>query len=146
MLVDVDANQTLTAQPGQGVGIFTEYATGGHWHVWWTCDTTLTDLGCNFAVNVSIASGAITNISSQAFEPNDQLSEPTPNAIQATTTTTTGIDGIRFDTAPGDIITLDARVDGQDNGSFLFFVQDGKVNGGYSHAVTDPLMLEPNIP
>src|ERR1700736_6314658 len=39
MLVDVDPNRTMTAQPGQGVGVFTEYVTGGHWRVWWTCHT-----------------------------------------------------------------------------------------------------------
>jgi hypothetical protein len=42
LLVDVDPNQTLSAAPGQGAGVFIEYKTGGHWHVWWTCDTALT--------------------------------------------------------------------------------------------------------
>jgi hypothetical protein len=146
MLVDVDPNQTLTAQPGQGVGVFTEYVTGGHWHVWWTCDTTVTGLGCQFDIYVSVASGSIANLTSEAFEPSDQLSQTSAQQVHATTTTTTGVDGIRFDTTAGAIITLDARVDGQDNGAFLFFVQDGKVNGGYPNTVSDPLMFEPTTP
>src|SRR5437868_4514680 len=36
ILVDVDTNGTMTAAPGQGVGVFTEYTAGGHWHIWWT--------------------------------------------------------------------------------------------------------------
>src|SRR5580704_5505136 len=42
MLVVVDANQTMSASPGQGVGVFTQYQTGGHWNVWWSCDTSVT--------------------------------------------------------------------------------------------------------
>src|SRR3974377_2212599 len=61
MLVDVDTNPTLNAAPGPGVGVFTEYAAGGHWHVWWSCDTSVTGFGCSFDVNVSTA-GSITNV------------------------------------------------------------------------------------
>ena len=52
----------------------------------------------------------------------------------------------RFDTDPGAIITVDAAMGGIHDGRFLFFVQDGKVNGGYSGALTDPLMLEGTTP
>jgi hypothetical protein len=148
MLVVVDDNQRLQAQGGQGVGVFTEYASGGHWHVWWTCDTSLTGLSCGFDVTVTIASSSITNATSQFSDPSDSLTHyagPTRGIIAATNTTT-GTDGITFDTPPGTTITLNATVGGQDNGSFLFFVQDGKVNGGYTHAVTDPLMLVPASP
>jgi hypothetical protein len=138
----------MTAAPGDGVGVFTEYQTGGHWHVWWTCDTNKTNLPCAFDVTVSIASGSITNLASQAFERTDRLSQPSATQIEATTNTTSAIDGVTFDTPPGSgtpVITLDAKVNGQEDGSFLFFVQKGEVNGGYG-AVSDPLMLEPLTP
>ncbi len=32
------------------------------------------------------------------------------------------------------------------DGSFLFFVQDGVVNGNYTGTITDPLMLEGKTP
>lgn len=145
-LADVDTNQTLTAQPGQGVGVFTQYQSGGHWNVWWTCDTSATGLSCNFQLSVSVASGAITNLASQQFEQTDQVAQPSPMEVSATTVTTTGVDGVTFDTTPGAIITLDARLDGNEDGSFLFFVEDGKVNGGYQGTLADPLMLEPSSP
>jgi hypothetical protein len=151
LLVDVDPNRTMTAAPGQGVGVFTEYQTGGHWHVWWTCDTSKTDLGCSFEVSVSVASGTIANVAGQSLQTSDRLAQPTSQQVEATTTTTTGIDGVTFDTpldASGDqpVITLDVKLNGQEDGSFLFFVQDGKINGGYQGTVTDPLMLEPSTP
>ena len=41
---------------------------------------------------------------------------------------------------------LDAKLDGVGDPAYLFFVQDGSVNGGYSGMLTDPLMLEPSTP
>jgi len=142
----VDPDQTLQQPGGQGVGVFTQYQTGGHWNVWWTCDTGVTGLSCNFQIKVSVGSGAVTNVAGQLSEPGDQPSQPGPTEVAATTVTTTAIDGITFDTAPGAIITLDAKLDGNESGSFLFFVQDGKVNGGYRGPLADPLMFEPSSP
>src|SRR5689334_23022928 len=56
MLVEIDTDQTMTADPGQGVGVFVEYSKGGHWHVWWTCDTAKTRQSCEFSVSASTAS------------------------------------------------------------------------------------------
>jgi hypothetical protein len=146
MLVDVDPNRTMTAQPGQGVGVFTEYATGGHWHVWWTCDTQESGLGCGFDVTITISGGTITNATGENLEPGDQVAQSSAGQIEVTTHTSTGIDGVRFDTSPGTVITLDARMNGLEDGSLLFFVQDGLVNGGYTGTLTDPLMLEASSP
>ena len=148
-LVDVDTNQTLSEPGGQGVGVYVEYKAGGHWHVWWTCDTSLTGLTCNFQVGVSVATGAISSAVAQAFEASDQLTQGSSTGFIATTTTTTGIDGVTFDASPGAVITLDAQVDGQrqiDGQSFIFFVENSQPNGGYMGSVADPLMLEPTSP
>ena len=145
LLVRVDPNVTMTANPGDGVGVFTEYSTGGHWHVWWTCDTNRTDQSCAFDVKITPSKGALTNAKSDAFVSNDDLTTA-PAAIEATTTTSTNVEGVYFDTDPGVIITLDASVGGLEDGSFLFFVQDGKVNGGYTGKLTDPLELQGSSP
>ncbi len=151
-LVEVDSNQTLSQTQtngqsvgGQGVGVFTQYQSGGHWDVWWTCDTSITGLSCNFQISV-LAAGPITNVASQLTEAGATPVQPTPDQVSATTVTTTAIDGITFDAAPGAIITLDAKLAGTDDGSFLFFVQDGTVNGGYQGTLSDPLMLQPSSP
>ena len=47
---------------------------------------------------------------------------------------------------PGGRILLDATVGGLHDGSYLFFVQDGKVNGGYAGALSNPIYLEPKKP
>jgi hypothetical protein len=146
MLVDVDPDKTMTAQPGQGVGVFTEYATGGHWHVWWTCDTNQTGLGCGFEVAVSVASGSITNAVGETLENSDRLVQESAAEIDLITQTSTGVDGVRFDASPGAVITLDAKLNGQDDGNLLFFVQDNLVNGNYKGTLTDPLMFEASTP
>ncbi|MDP9034155.1 MAG: hypothetical protein M3O50_05070 [Myxococcota bacterium] len=142
MLVDVDPDRTMSAVPGQGVGVFTEYATGGHWHVWWICDSSTTQLSCDFDVIASVDSGAITGVSGEAIAASDRLSQETPQRVEAVTTTTVGRSGIWFDTDPNAIVTLDARLNGAEDGKFLFFVQGGAINGSYSGTLTNPLMFE----
>jgi hypothetical protein len=145
MLVVVDPDRTLNAAAGQGVGVFTEYQKGGHWRVWWTCDTGKTAQACHFDVTVTLASGALVNPSGISLAPPDSVTQPSTQEIDTTTTTTTSEDGVEFDTPAGSTITVDAQVDGVRDGAILFFVQDGKVNGGYG-PVTDPLMLQPQSP
>jgi hypothetical protein len=146
MLVVLDTNRTMTAQPGQGVGVFNEYVAGGHWHVWWTCDTSQTGLGCSFDVTLTAASGEISNVAGEGLGSSDVLLQSSQGQVAVTTQTSTGISGVMFDAPPGGVVTLDAKVDGLDDGALLFFVQDGQVNGGYTGVVTDPLMLEPSSP
>jgi hypothetical protein len=146
ILVDVDPDKTLTAAPGQGVGVFVEYQTGGHWHVWWTCDTTKTSLNCVFDVKGSVDSGALANVQAEAFEPADTLSSPSAQSFEAKTTTTTAVDGVRFDAPLGATLTVDAAIGGLRDGSFYFFVQNGQVNGGYTGRLTDPLKFEASTP
>ncbi len=150
ILVDVDPNQTMNATPGDGVGVFIEYQTGGHWHVWWTCDTNKTGLSCAFDNTITVATGTLTNLASQLGAPPDSATQANPQQIEATTTTTSAVDGITFDTpfSPGQtpVITLNALMNGVADGTFLFFVQNGQINGGYQGTLTDPLMLEPSKP
>lgn len=88
----------------------------------------------------------MTDVTSQFSDPNDDMT-PFSQTIFANTVTRTGIDGITFDTQPGATITLSARLGDQAGpGAAPFFIQDGKVNGGYPHPVTDPLMLVPASP
>jgi hypothetical protein len=142
MLVDVDTNQTMSATPGDGVGVFVEYKAGGSWHVWWTCDTNKSQQSCNFSVKLS-ASAPLSNVVTTGSA---QASTATPGITTFTTNTSSAIDGVTFDTVAGDVLTLDAAVDGIADGSFVFFVQSGKVNGGYTGKLTNPLKLEGKTP
>jgi hypothetical protein len=149
----IDPNASMLQSPGKGVGVFTQYDTGGHWYVWWTCDTALSGDSCPFNVGIS-AVGGIENVVSQGFAGKDALVEAgadggdagTVASFTAETTTTTMVQGVRFDTDPGAVITLSASLGGEYSGSFLFFVQDHLVNGGYKGMLSDPLELEPSSP
>ena len=48
--VNITPGETLQTKPGEGVGIFVEYAAGGHWHVWTACDTFQSGVACDFKV------------------------------------------------------------------------------------------------
>ena len=145
MLVEIDADQTMTAVGGEGVGVFIEYFKGGHWHVWWTCDTAQTRQSCDFSVSAAAASGNVSNVDASELA-GGFVTTSTASRVEAKSTTTTEVHGIRFDTNPGAIVTVDASVGGLKDGAFLFFVQDGKVNGGFAGKLTNPLQLQGNAP
>jgi hypothetical protein len=150
MLVLVDTDQVMNADPGQGVGIFTEYAAGGKWHVWWTCDTSQSNQDCDVSLSATAASGNISAVDAAELE-GGFVTSPTPSRVEARIRTTTQVHGITFATNPGAVITLEATVGGLKegpgaNGSFFFFVQDGKINGGFTGRLTNPLQLQGNKP
>ncbi|MDB5215186.1 MAG: hypothetical protein JWO86_3113 [Myxococcaceae bacterium] len=150
ILAIVDTDQVMNADPGEGVGVFTEYSGGGKWHVWWTCDTAKSQLQCDVALSVTAASGTISNLDSTALD-NGSAQLSNASRIDAQTTTTTQVHGIRFDTNPGAVITLEATVGGLREGpgpnrSFFFFVQDGKINGGFTGRLSNPLQLQGKTP
>jgi hypothetical protein len=140
----------MSATPGDGVGVFTQYQSGGHWNIWWTCDTSKTNLPCSFDVSVTVSTGSIAQAAGQGFGASDTLTQAGPQHVDVQTTTTTAVAGVTFDTVVPSgttpVITLDAALGGVSDPSYLFFVQDGSVNGGYAGMLTDPLMMEPSSP
>ena len=150
MLVVVDTDQVMNADPGQGVGVFTEYAAGGKWHIWWTCDTAKSQQQCDVSLAATVATGTIDALSSEGLQ-SGTVTTPNPSRVEAQVTTTNQVHGITFTTKPGAVVTLEATVGGLKEGpgpnrSFFFFVQDGKINGGYTGALTNPLQLQGSKP
>ncbi len=143
LVVDVDTDATLVTTPGNGIGVYVEYQSGGHWRVSWTCDTVLTNLSCNFVVDASVTTGSIANPTSEGFEGGDSVTQASPQQIEAVTTTTTEDDAILFDTTPGAVITVTVSLNAPVS---FFFVQDNQVNGGWMGALTNPLMFQPTTP
>lgn len=145
MVVLVDPDRTLTATPGQGVGVFAEYQSGGHWHLWWTCDTAVNGSAapCQFQVTASVTNGTLTLVQGDSGTPGQQVGA---QAVSAFTTTRTNVDGFDADAPAGEPLQLDAQLNGTRDGRFLFFVQDGLVNGGYTGMLSDPLVLAPASP
>ncbi|HEY1960467.1 MAG TPA: hypothetical protein VGH28_32880 [Polyangiaceae bacterium] len=148
LVVSIDTNQTMShVAGGSGVGLFVQYAAGGHWKVRWTCDTSLSGLSCDFAVKMSgtaIANGKST------FDPSesgDTMRSPTPDEIDLTSHTTVAVDELDFDAAPGADLKIDLSVSGLRDGSFFFFVQNGQIDGNFpTSKLSDPLVFEPSAP
>ncbi|MDB4944899.1 MAG: hypothetical protein JWP97_4433 [Labilithrix sp.] len=150
MLVSVDSDQVMDADPGQGVGIFTEYGAGGKWHVWWTCDTARSQLPCDVVLSASLATGTLDELDTKELQ-NQGTAVAGANRVDVSVTTTTEVHGIRFTSTPGAVLQLQATIGGLTEGpgvnrSYFFFVQDGKINGGYTGLLTNPLQLQGNIP
>ena len=143
VLVEVDTDQTLNADPGKGVGVFVEYRQGGGWHVWWTCDTQRSNRSCAFTVEASVAEGTISGVKTENVSPQSAV---LAGSLKVSTTTASEIHGVTFQTAAGAVLTLSAKVDNVADGSFVFFVQDGKVNGGYTGKLTNPVQLVGKTP
>jgi len=142
----VDTGATLTEPPGTAVGIFVEYAAGGHWHLWWTCDTNLSGLPCTFDVSATVATGTVSNVTGDRLESDDSL---TSNSTEVTlaTNTTSGVDGVFFDTSPGASISVLQHVGTTQDGSFFFWSQSGALQGGGTPSrVADPLSFVPSSP
>lgn len=138
--VVIDTDQTMTAVGGDGVGVFVEYKKGGHWAVWWTCDTTRSNLGCTFSIT-GTAPGFVRNLSG------DTDARVQDGGLWIASTVTTEVHEIAFDTNPGEKLTLNAKVSGIDpTTSLFFFVQDGKINGGFTGKLTNPLIFQPSQP
>jgi len=73
MLAKIDPAGTMVQTPGEGVGVFTQYEPtsaadpGGHWYVWWTCDTDISNEACPFSIEINVESGALTSAMAEGF-------------------------------------------------------------------------------
>src|SRR5580692_11590979 len=56
----LDTDATVTVKGGAGAGAFVQYASGGHWDVYTSCDYDGTGNPCVFDVLVSIPDGGAT--------------------------------------------------------------------------------------
>jgi hypothetical protein len=144
----VDTGTTLTEPPGTGAGVFVEYQPGGHWHLWWTCDTKLSGLPCTFYVDAIASTGAITNVTGDQLESDDSISTPASDEVSLTTDTTTGVDGVFFDTTPGATINLLQQIGSTQDGTFFLWgaTGGGVEGGGDPPNVADPLNFTPSSP
>ncbi len=166
----IDTDQQIDVDAGQGAGVFIEYATGGHYHVRVSCDTTRSNLACQWQVTVTPAADQVTpdagqatpdagqatpdagqatpdagqaimNVVGEGLEGNDSVTSVAPNGYQLNAYTTTEIDGFTFDTAPGAAVTVAANLDGACATPYYFWVGDGALHQG---SPSDPITLTPS--
>lgn len=135
LVVLVDADRTMTAQGGEGVGVFVEYASGGKWHMFWTCDTAITGQACQFLIQATAKDGLLT-IPEKGVEPAE--------SFEFESLTRTEVNEVFFTAKAGSDVQIEAVIGGEHSSKFFFFVQDGVVNGDYTGILTDPLIFRPS--
>ncbi|MFO0760848.1 MAG: hypothetical protein U0359_30505 [Byssovorax sp.] len=149
--VSITPDKTLDSPPGEGVGMFVEYATGGHWHVYTTCDSLVTSnndgsqVSCAFDAFFTVVdgSGKITNAVGENLEGKDAVTVAGDGTVHLFADTDTDTDGITFDTAPGAVIELEAYLDGNPEPRFIYWFGDTILHAG---APTDPVQFRPSAP
>lgn len=138
----VDRGEVLTTELGAGAGLFVEYAEGGRWTLWTSCDTDLSGRPCFWDVYVS-AQSAIGSLDTQGFEAGEDVVDYSGDSSLAMfTTTTSGSDGITFSTEPGALIRLEVYLDGVDAPDYLVWFNSGIQSG----APYNPVVFQPDAP
>ena len=141
----IDTDETVTTDPGEGVGLFVEYADGGHWRVFTACDTKLSGMPCNFDVIVSVVNrkDELSGVKAQDLSGEGGIEIRTDGSARLITETTNGLDGMTFDTTPGAVVEIDTYLDGGPEPRFVYWVGDGVLHTG---APTNPVQLAPATP
>ena len=145
LLVNIDSNEILDAVPGEGVGIFVEYAEGGRYRVWTTCDTNTSGVVCAFDIFTSVDTSSTINATIQDnLEGLDSITvQQGQGTVDLHFETDNDYDAIEIDVTPGAILRLEAFVDNQSDSRFTFWVGDGILHKG---APTNPIDFFPTIP
>jgi hypothetical protein len=142
--VAIEPDKALQWDAGEGVGMFVEYTSGGHWHVWASCDTNVSFEVCNFEAFVTVASGdKLSNLQADTLENGDIVEELEDGALHLATRTSSEFDGMTFDATPGGVIALEAYLDGDPDPRILYWFGDGVLHEG---SPTDPVEFKPSAP
>jgi len=135
--VPIDAGETLEADPGEGVGVFVEYLGGGDWNVWATCDTEFSGFSCTYDIFVSADGVSLRD--DIDLEDGDFVEEDF-DVLQAGFDTDFDTDGISFSTFTDDPVQIEVWLDGELNGSVVFWAANDTI---YEGMPTNPAVFQP---
>jgi hypothetical protein len=142
--VAIDADALLEAEPGDGIGVMVEYGTGGHWHVFTTCDyNTPANPGVPCAFDIfatALGRTTIENASGEDLAGNDSIKLDAEGTLHLYTENTLGLNGMSFDAAPGAVVELEVYLDGQPDPHFIYWVGKDVLHTG---APSNPVRFEP---
>jgi hypothetical protein len=142
--VYIDTNASMETDPGYGVGLYVQYADGGHWTVYTSCDTAFDGAECEFDVVIAPEYGLdFYSVSAQDFESADMVEFYEDGSLHMVVYTTYGLNGVSFQTEPGASIQVDTLLDGYDAPEFVYSVSRGVVREGVD---TNPVEFVPDLP
>jgi hypothetical protein len=141
----LDTDATMTVKGGAGAGAFVQYASGGHWNVYTSCDFETSGVPCTFDVIIRAVdrTATLSNVAGQALGTSDAAQLDADGSVSLTTQTSLGLDGVTFDADPGATVEVDMTLDGVDHPELLDWVRLGKVVLG---ADTNPVDFMPTFP
>lgn len=122
--VGIDSGETLDAAPGEGVGVFVEYADDGRWNIWTTCDTEFSEFSCTF--DIFIEADGLGIVEDVDLERGDFIEEDFDTA-HIGLETDVDFDGFTFDTFNDEPVRIEVWLDGKLDPSFVFWVDGGQV-------------------
>jgi hypothetical protein len=150
--VDTDATLEPTEQ-GKEVGLFVEYATGGDWHIFTSCDTLVqcppgsssrcNALACNWDVVATAITGKLSATSAE-IDPDDEVDRIDDGSVRLMLTTFSEKDSVHLSADPGEKLELDLFLDGNYDPSYVFWVTGGAATTG--GAPSDPVVFSPTAP
>jgi hypothetical protein len=152
--LSIDAGETLTLEPGTGIGIAVVYAGDGAWDLDLACDTLTSGTSCLFDVWVSSddSPDGISGATGRDLEEGDRVAMPDPFALRLDFLTEADTDGVGFRATPGATLrvsaslydpAVDAPLGWSDDPRIISWVGNGAVNWG---APTNPVDLTPDRP
>jgi hypothetical protein len=141
----IDTGATLSSPAGAGVGVFVEYAAGGHWTVTTACDTATSGQSCGFDIFVAAGDDTTTlsNPDGTTLAPEDGIEIANDGSYHLFTNTATTLEGMTFDATAGGSVEIEMYLDGVPQPRFVYWI-GGKVL--HTGAPTDPMILAPSSP
>jgi hypothetical protein len=142
--VSIQADQVLEAKPGEGVGIFVEYYTGGKWRIWMTCDTFTSKQVCGYQIFAGTKRAeSLLGYATEEVEGYDEVKDLGDGNVELIADTDSDIDSLLLDVEPGAPLNLEVYIDGQSAQAFVYWVSDGVIHPG---APSNPLTFHPLTP
>jgi hypothetical protein len=141
----IDTGATISdIQAGQGAGVFVEYQAGGKWHLFASCDSTVSKYKCTWDVIVSTqVASDLVDYGSDGLESNDWLSRHGTNGIRFVADNDFDFDGFYVETKAGVPLRVDVYLDDQPAARYIYWIGDGGLHEG---APTNPIDLTPASP
>lgn len=142
--VDIQPDRVLESTPGEGVGIFVEYQTGGHWRVWTTCDTFSSKQICSYSIFASTTRAEhLRAYATEDAEGYDEVKDLGGGMVQFLADTDSDTDALVLDVEEGQPLDLEVYIDGQNAQPYVYWVSDDIVHGG---APDNPVRFLPQLP
>lgn len=139
----IDADHVLDTDLGEGAGMFVEYATGGRWTLWTSCDTNVTGALCLWEAHVTARSGGIYDVLEFDTEDFDSVEYFGENGVSFYAETGAFSDAVEFYTEPGTLLEVELVLDGYMAPEYLVWFGNGYVHNG---ANGSPVVFQPDQP